>query len=135
MIWKLAGHDYIGAMKHLVLALCLVCPVSVSAQQEGDIDEGFSLMEEGAKLLFRGIISEMEPAMDDLTGMARDLEPALDMLASEIGPALMEMMQAIDSIQYYEAPEVLPNGDIIIRRRSDAPEFGGADADRDVIDL
>lgn len=114
---------YIGGMKHILLAACLALPAPVIAQEEGEIEEGFSLMEEGAKLLFRGIMSEMEPSIDDFTGMAQELEPALEMLASEMGPALMELIQTLDSVRYYERPEILPNGDIIIRRSPDAPEY------------
>ena len=31
------------------------------------------------------------------------------------------MLEKIDSFENYERPEILPNGDIIIRRREDAP--------------
>ncbi|MGJ8610445.1 MAG: hypothetical protein ACSHWY_05100 [Octadecabacter sp.] len=115
-------------MKHFILAACLTLPLPAIAQdvesQDGsEMEEGFSLMEEGAKLLFRGIMSEMEPAIDDFAGIAGELQPALDMLASEMGPALLELAQTLDSVRYYEPPEVLPNGDIIIRRRSDAPKY------------
>ena len=110
-------------MKHIVLATCLALPAPLFAQEEGEIEEGFSLMEEGAKLLFRGIMTEMEPAIDDFSGLAGELEPALEMLASEMGPALLELVQTLDSVRYYEAPEILPNGDIIIRRSPDAPEY------------
>jgi len=113
-------------MKHLILAACLALPLPAAAQDgedAGEIEEGFSLMEEGAKLLFRGMMSEMEPAIEDFTDMAQELEPALELLATEMGPALMELMQTLDSVRYYERPEILPNGDIIIRRSPDAPEF------------
>ncbi|MBT8410682.1 MAG: hypothetical protein KJP02_02650 [Octadecabacter sp.] len=118
-------------MKQILLASSLALPlftVPVFAQQdgleqEGEIEEGFSLMGEGAKLLFRGILNQMEPAIEDFTGMAQELEPALEMLASEMGPALIELMRTLDSVRYYEAPEILPNGDIIIRRSPDAPEY------------
>lgn len=93
------------------------------AQQDDGIGEGFSLIEEGAKLLFRGILSEMEPAIQDFSGMAQELEPALELLATEMGPALLELMRSLDSFRYYAAPEILPNGDIIIRRNPDAPEY------------
>lgn len=114
---------YIGIMKHIILAAALALPLPAIAQETGEMEEGFSLMEEGAKLLFRGIMSEMEPAIDEFAGMAGELEPALEMLASEMGPALMELIQTLDSVRYYEAPEVLENGDIIIRRSPDAPEY------------
>jgi hypothetical protein len=105
-------------MKHFILAVWLVLPLSASAQQESEVDEGFSLVEEGAKLLFRGIIAEMEPAINDFSELADELQPALDMLASEMGPAFLDLIQTLDSVRYYEPPEVLPNGDIIIRRAS-----------------
>ncbi|HCP81956.1 MAG TPA: hypothetical protein DIT67_10325 [Octadecabacter sp.] len=121
-------------MKHLILAALIAIPVPSLAQDEGEIEEGFSLMEEGAKLLFRGIMSEMEPAIDDFTGLAGELEPALELLATEMGPALMELIQTLDSVRYYERPEILPNGDIIIRRSPDAPEFEPHD-EEDIVDL
>lgn len=120
-------------MKHILLAACLALPVPALAQDEGEMEEGFSLMEEGARLLFRGLMDEMEPAIDDFAGMAQELEPALDMLASEMGPALMELMKTLDSVRYYERPEILPNGDIIIRRSPDAPAFEPKEAEQ--IDL
>jgi hypothetical protein len=122
-------------MKHIILAACLVLPLSASAQQESEIDDGFSLMEEGAKLLFRGIIAEMEPAIDNFSELAEELQPALDMLASEMGLAFLGLIQALDSVRYYERPEILPNGDIIIRRSPDAPEYSPPIDDGDSIDL
>ena len=113
-------------MKQIALAaLIAAAPLAVTAQQDSpsEMEEGFSLMEEGAKLLFRGLMDELEPTLDDLSGMADEIEPALEMLASELGPALMEIMRTIDSVRYYEAPEILPNGDIIIRRSEDAPPY------------
>jgi len=126
---------YVGGMKHFILAACLSLPLPVFAQDDGDIEEGFSLMEEGAKLLFRGIMSEMEPAIDDFAGMAGELEPALDFLASEMGPALLELIQTLDSVRYYERPEILPNGDIIIRRTPEAPEYAPREESGEAIDL
>jgi hypothetical protein len=73
----------------------------------GEVEEGFSLMEEGAKLLFKGLMSSMEPAMED---MGRAL--------TEMEPALKDLMALMGDIQNYNAPEMLENGDIIIRRKS-----------------
>lgn len=111
-------------MKHFILIACLALPVPAIAQEgEGEVGEGFSLMEEGARLLFRGLMNEMEPAMDDFAGLAQELEPALEMFATEMGPALKALAEQIDSIRHYETPEILPNGDIIIRRSPDAPPY------------
>ncbi|NUB43960.1 AAA+ family ATPase [Fertoebacter nigrum] len=101
-------------MKHLIapLALCLMLtPLHAQeAAPEGDVDQGFSLMEEGAKLLLRGLMENMEPALDDMGQALTELEPAL-----------RELMVMIGDLRNYEAPEKLPNGDIIIRRKPDAP--------------
>ncbi len=91
--------------------------------------EGLGLIEEGARLFFRGIISEMEPMLDSLRDRAIEIEPALRGLARQMGPALVEMMARIDDISHYEAPELLENGDIIIRRSPDAPPFVPRDPD------
>ena len=111
---------YIGAMKQItpITALALMLPLSMTPvhAEEG----GFSLMEEGAKLFFKGIIQEMEPAIEDLRGFADEVEPALREFVQEMGPALRELMGKVDNINAYHPPEILPNGDIILRRKSDA---------------
>lgn len=80
-------------------------------------EKGFSLMEEGAKLFFKGIIQEMEPAMDDLQSFADQLEPSVKQFVEQMGPALGELMGKIDDINAYHPPEILPNGDIILRKK------------------
>ena len=95
-------------MRHAsAYALCLALAASPAfPQEEGgsttDMEEGFSLLEEGTKLLLRGLLSEMEPALRELEGALRELDA-------------------------YHPPEVLPNGDIIIRRKvplDPVPETG-----------
>lgn len=55
--------------------------------------EGRDLMSEALRLFMRGLLQEMEPAMDDFSAL-------------------------LDNLDAYHAPEVLPNGDIIIRRKT-----------------
>ncbi|MDQ2092878.1 hypothetical protein [Rhodalgimonas zhirmunskyi] len=98
----------------------LVTPAT--AQDDGldgkqDAAEGLSLIEEGAKLFMRGMIKEMEPALDDLQLFGEKIEPKLKVFLDEMGPALAELIGKIDDITAYQAPEMLPNGDIIIRRK------------------
>ncbi|WP_449301248.1 hypothetical protein [Plastorhodobacter daqingensis] len=57
-----------------------------------DWSEGLGLLQEGARRLLRGLMQEMEPALRDLG-------------------------TRIDDLSVYHRPELLPNGDIIIRRR------------------
>lgn len=99
-------------MPALVLTL-LAAPVH--AQQEEE--EGLNLMEEGAKLFFRGLMSEMEPALRELDRAAREMEPHIREFAQVMGPALADLMDQVDDWTVYEAPEILPNGDIIMRRK------------------
>ena len=81
-------------------------------------DEGFSLMEEGAKLVLRGLMSEMEPALDEMGKALQDMGPALEGLGEEVGPKLRQLIAMIDDFRNYDAPVMLPNGDILIRRNA-----------------
>ncbi len=60
--------------------------------------------------VFRDLMEQMKPALDEL------LET-------------LEVLEGIDSIEHYERPEILPNGDIIIRRREDAPPLPHDDSE------
>jgi hypothetical protein len=101
-------------MKHIIIALTLTLTPAMA--QEADTDKGLSLLEEGAGLLLRGMMSDMEPAMQDMAKAFAEAEPML-----------RELMAMMDDLTNYHAPEVLPNGDILIRRKlaveMDAPEI------------
>lgn len=69
--------------------------------------------------------NEIDGAMNDLFSR---LQPHLNALGDELAnsmdefaPALGEISGMIDDIRNYERPERLENGDILIRRRADAP--------------
>jgi len=91
---------YDRAMKRAVLALCLMVSPAFA---DGETEQGFDLMQQGSRLLLRGLIDR--------------IEPDLRALAEEMGPALLELQGVIGDLTQYLAPEVLPNGDIIIRRK------------------
>lgn len=78
-------------------------------------------MEEGLQLFFEGLKDEMSPALRDLRGMVEDLGPPMQRFLAEMGPALAEILAEVDDWTLYETPEILPNGDIIIRRRKEDP--------------
>ncbi|MEM6325343.1 MAG: hypothetical protein AAF748_16770 [Pseudomonadota bacterium] len=68
--------------------------------QNDELSEGIDLLDEGMRLLFRGLMNEMEPAMRDL-------------------------QEGLSDLSGYHPPEFLPNGDIIIRRKTPLePELG-----------
>jgi hypothetical protein len=105
----------------LMLAIPVVLAVALSAapaparadDRSEDLSEGLSLMEQGARLLLRGLMGELEPALRDLEGVLGDLGA-------------------------YHPPEILPNGDIIIRRKvplTPAPEATPPSGDGEEIEL
>ena len=102
----------------LILAALLALPLPVAAQDE---EEGLSLMERGARMFMDGVLREMSPAIEEFGGLAEEFGPALRSFAEEMGPRLGEIFSRIDDWSAYEAPEILPNGDILIRRRADRP--------------
>lgn len=126
-----AFRAYIRLMKHIILTATLCAfALPVAAQdiplQDPDThveEEGFNLMEEGMKLFFQGLLSEMEPAIDELRDLADELEPSIRELSLEMGEGFKQLLDVMDEFRYYEGPEVLENGDIIIRRLADAPPY------------
>jgi hypothetical protein len=106
-------------IRALILALLLTTPALAQdtpvpriplSPEGGPTEDGLGLMQEGAKLLFEGLMQEMAPAIE---GMGEALQ--------EMEPAVRDLLALIDDIRNYQAPEMLPNGDIIIRRKPDAP--------------
>ena len=65
--------------------------VPATAEEDG-LREGLSLLQEGTRMLLRGLMAELEPGLRDLQDRIGDLSA-------------------------YHPPEILPNGDILIRRR------------------
>ena len=93
-----------------------VSPLAAQKTEEPPVSEGFSLIEEGTKLIIRRLMSEMEPALDEM-------REAMAQWGSEAGTKMAKLLSQIDNMKNYEVPVILPNGDIIIRRRDDAPIY------------
>ena len=86
------------SLKYIVFPLVLLVH-PVGAQESGselrkELDEGLKHFSEGSRLLLQGLIGELLPLYQELGGM-------------------------IDELNAYHPPEVLPNGDIIIRRKTE----------------
>lgn len=101
-----------------IAAFMLVAPM-LHAQEDAPPGEGSSLMEDGARLFFDGLMKETRPAMKGMKEMAERLGPQLRSFAEEMGPALADILKDVKDLSVYEPPEKLPNGDIIIRRKPD----------------
>ena len=87
---------YNCAMKQIAassLALTLLFAPVQASDHDQNLREGMDLLSEGTKLLLRGILGDIEPALRELEG-------------------------ALQELNAYHPPEVLPNGDIIIRRKT-----------------
>ena len=56
-----------------------------------------------------------------LEQFSTDSEDMMEKFMQEMGPALSQPQDTITDWSNYSPPEVLPNGDIIIRRKPDAP--------------
>ncbi len=68
------------------------------------------LIEKGIESILQGLITGMQPALEDM-GRALD----------EMRPMAEQLLRLIDDIGNYEAPVVLENGDILIRRKPQSP--------------
>ncbi len=101
----------------------VVTPALAQEETVPETEDGFSLIEEGARLLMQGLMTEIEPAIEDLHGTFEQMGPAFAEFAQSVGPAFAELLNQVDDLRNYEAPEFLPNGDIILRRSPDAPPW------------
>ncbi len=111
-------------MKHSVFAAILLMASPAIAE---DDKNGLSRMERGAQLFMEGILKELEPALEGLEGFGPQMRSFLE----EMGPALGALMEQVQDWSAYHPPEILPNGDIIMRRKTQ-PEDRGEDSQIDI---
>ena len=76
----------------LLTGLTLAAPAAAN-DDTSDMEEGLGLLGEGMQLLLRGLADELEPALRNFSDQ-------------------------MEGLNRYHPPEVLPNGDIIIRRKT-----------------
>lgn len=92
----------------LILSAALALPAAAQEDSEGPgIRDGLGMLSEGSRLILEGLVDEMRPFVED-----------------QMIPLLRDLSGMIDDLSAYEAPEILPNGDIIIRRRVPADDSG-----------
>lgn len=106
-------------MKASLAALLIVLAAAPALRAEDDaaphdaapgVEEGLSLLGQGAQLLLEGLAREMEPAM-------REMAEGMEDFAANLQPMLQELSRLMDDLSAYHLPERLPNGDILIRRK------------------
>lgn len=77
----------------------------------------------------RAQTAESEPGAEADKPLSEEIEDVIRGLVETVEPALkqlrdtFEVFERIDSLEHYEEPEILPNGDIIMRRKEDAPPY------------
>ncbi len=79
----------------LIVAGSLALPAladTPTPQPDNELSRGAEMLSDGAKLLLRGLLAESAEGWEQLTDW-------------------------LDDLSQYEAPEMLPNGDILIRRK------------------
>lgn len=89
-------------LRSTALVLCLALPVQAQDDPPPADDGLFALLEQ----MLRSFITEVEPQLRDLQDGLTDLEPEMQ-----------RFMDRMRDMTQFHAPEVLPNGDILIRRR------------------
>jgi hypothetical protein len=104
-------------MRRFALAVLLAFALASAASAQED-DDGARLMERGAREFLEGLLREMEPAWDQMQAFM-----------DEMGPAMIDLLDEIKDWSAYEPPEMLDNGDIIIRRKPDVPQEPAPKAD------
>jgi hypothetical protein len=95
-------------------------PSQTPTEEGSSADEGLSLMERGARMFLEGMRREMAPALQDLGEALTTMGPAMQNFLREMGPAMAALLNRVGDLSAYQAPELLPNGDIIIRRKPEA---------------
>ncbi|NNE80865.1 MAG: hypothetical protein HKN18_11405 [Silicimonas sp.] len=89
-------------MRWLIVTATLALAPPTFAQDSDP--QGRDLMAEALRLFMQGFMAEMEPALEDLEGFLQEFNA-------------------------YHPPEVLPNGDIIIRRKIPLDVDSGEDGE------
>jgi hypothetical protein len=105
-----------------ICAFALFFAAPVSAQTDAPPDEAApNPFQQGLERFLDDLTDQMAPHLRELDQLMEEFGPAVQSFLMQMGPALSELMDRIDDWSAYEMPEVLPNGDIIIRRKPDAP--------------
>ncbi|MDT1063807.1 hypothetical protein RM190_18235 [Paracoccus sp. CPCC 101403] len=86
-------------------------PPPADENHQGDVE---SQIEDGLNGFMDKLLDKVQPHLDQL---GRDLNDTVN----SFGPVFDELGDLMDDVGNYQTPERLENGDILIRRRADAP--------------
>ena len=85
-------------------------PPQADTQSEGES----SWMDDLMGGVLNSLLNEVGPEMGQV-------EDGMAGIAGKLGPVLADLATQIDDLRNYQMPERLENGDIILRRKADAP--------------
>lgn len=105
------------AFSHLILVAALAAaPALAQVYEPPKADEPApeDSLESGIENFLNNLLGQAQPHLDRL---GRDLGDTL----GSVGPVFKDIGALMDDVSNYQAPERLENGDILIRRRADAP--------------
>ncbi|WP_187792053.1 hypothetical protein [Paracoccus amoyensis] len=112
-------------IRHLVFVVALIAsplgsgslalaqewtPPQADSQGEGESNWMDGIMGGVLNNLLNDVAPEMGQVEDGMAG-----------IAGKLGPVLADLATQIDDLRNYQMPERLENGDIILRRKADAP--------------
>ncbi len=103
----------------ILLSGMIALPAAAQDADTGnDLREGLGLLSEGSRMILEGLMDDMRPMFED-----------------HMLPMLQQLSDMVDDISAYHPPEILPNGDILIRRRVPlVPGEDGEEADEAPVD-
>ncbi|WP_294227315.1 hypothetical protein [uncultured Shimia sp.] len=99
------------------VVIAALCVSGVPAAAE-DNTAGRSLIEQGMELFLKGLQDEIAPTLDGFSALMEEIGPGLQGFLEEMGPKLGAVFSKVEDWSNYHAPEMLPNGDIIMRKKT-----------------
>jgi hypothetical protein len=106
-------------MKPLILALVLATAAPALAQDTTPPPPPEAMPEGRPLMPFMELFTERSEEM--MRQFLEDIGPEMEQLMDGLLPELQRLADVLGGFVHYEMPEILPNGDIIIRRKPDAP--------------
>ena len=100
-------------MKQLLLAPAFALTLAALPASAQTAQTEQSLWDWGMSFFGDAVTEELEPLAD--------MKALIDQFGPAIAPTMEKLMALVDDMTNYEMPVMLDNGDILIRRKPDAP--------------
>lgn len=120
-----ASHLYGMMIRHFTFVVALAAaPIGLASPavsqewtppQADSQSEGESSWMDG---IMGGVLNNL---LNDVAPEMGQVEDGMAGIAGKLGPVLADLATQIDDLRNYQMPERLENGDIILRRKADAP--------------